>query len=310
MNYCNSTPTAASHVSCSNADNSDAPAISSRLSALPDKSGFLKQELQSSFFETLTQEDCLVQLIEHFDRAYPALALCFSRYCEETATESMPHCSYATLMQALSELDSMLPQITLAAAQRPCQRWKKQLCAEINRRNERYEYFSVHLAQNLQRIRSLNADLYDHVFADVNFDQWLDRVLDSDETSLNEVLIGYHAAIREFYSELALRRLAPLACQMRRTAHQVRRLELMYEYCPIVSLAIVTVMLHYWMIWTWALIAAVFVVSPMMIWVAHPKRCELRRWAAQANLRQRNNLSQDWGDLRDQEAQVLSLLMI
>lgn len=297
MNYRNLNPIAGFHIS--EASDPD----SGRLTAAPRKSDSSLQELQSNLSATLTEEDCTEQLLNNTDHGYPALAIAL-------AAQSTHSCTYSTLVGALKELDLMLPQLKLEVEQLTCRRWKKQLHSELDRRHDRYEYFSLQLSQNLQLIRSLNADLYDRVFANVNFDPWLDCVLDGDETSLNETLRYYHSEIRGFYSELTLRRLAPLVCQMRRTTRQVRRLELIYEYCPVVSLAIVTIVLRFWMIWTWAFIAAVFIVSPMMIWVAHPKRCEVRSWAAQTNLRQRNNLSQDWCDLREQEAQVLSLLMI
>ncbi|MBN8559298.1 MAG: hypothetical protein J0L70_02105 [Leptolyngbya sp. UWPOB_LEPTO1] len=228
------------------------------------------------------------------------------------ATFSRPtrilQCSFRELLQISDSLNLILQQPEHWAHHQICRNRHQQVFHEIQARQTRFEKLGTRLQTNLQTIRSLNMKLYDRVFAKINFDLLLERVLDGDETSLRQELSNYQQVIHEFYEELMLRQLAPIACHKNRLLRRTKRLEFFYEYLPVLSLILTMFALKPWFTWTWAFIAAMFIVGPMMIWFAYPKRCALRTWAKQSLEAQQTTIAQGRSDLTAQEAQVLNLL--
>jgi hypothetical protein len=181
----------------------------------------------------------------------------------------------------------------------------RKLVAPTQLRSTADEQF-VRFNHSLKQIESLNPQLYDRVFAEVDVDLWLERM--RDQTTMQQELSSYRDKVHEFYEELALRQLAPIACEKRRHLGRAKRMEFFYEYLPVVSLIVATIFFHIWMSWAWAFISALFAVGPLMIWVAHPMRCEFRAYSEELLLKQQSKLNQGWCDLSEQETQVLRLL--
>jgi hypothetical protein len=185
----------------------------------------------------------------------------------------------------------------------------RKLVASVQPRLTADEQFT-RLNANLREIKLLNPQLYEQVFANVDFELWLDQMRDRGETAMQQEWSHYRNLIREFYEELALRQLAPIACAKRRQLERTKRMEFLYEYLPIVSLIVATLFFRLWMGWGWSLIAALFAVGPLMIWIAHPMRCEFRTWSEEMLLKQQSKLDQGWCELSEQETQVLHLLSL
>ena len=261
-----------------------------------------------------TDEHTLLMTLVHSSEFESDHQLMDSSLALAIATFSRPikilQCSFEELLQLSTSLDFIAQRLGTSPTLLVCQKRRQQVSQEIQQRKLRFEKLRSRLDANLQQIQSLNVQLYDRVFAKINFELLLDRVLDGDETMLQQELSSYHALIHQFYEDLTLRHLAPIACQKRRFMQKTRRIELFYEYLPVLSLIVTTVFLHFWLTWTWGLIAAMFIVGPMMICVAHPKRCALRDWAKQTLATQQNKIVQGRSDLTTEESQVLNLLFL
>ncbi|MBW4444596.1 MAG: hypothetical protein KME10_26015 [Plectolyngbya sp. WJT66-NPBG17] len=222
----------------------------------------------------------------------------------------LSQCFFSELLQMSKNLDSIFQRLEHSSEKQVCQKRQQQVLQELELRRTRFENLSSRLNANLQQIKSLNLRLYDRVFAKINFELLLERALDGDEITLQQELSSYQQLIHDFYEDLTLRQLAPIACQKRRLMQKTKRLEFCYEYLPVLSLAVTTVSLHIWLTWTWSLIAAMFIVGPMLIWFAYPKRCALRNWARHTLEIQQHSIAQGRCNLTAQEAQVMNLLFV
>lgn len=224
-------------------------------------------------------------------------------------SDEISQCSFQELLQIVEDFDRISQSAAPDVADQAHQR-EQQVLEEIQSRKIRFAELQLKLNISLQQLKSLNAQLYDRVLLRVDFDQAMEQVWDGNESLLDQELANCHQVIHEFYEELALRRLAPIACQKRKLIRKARRNELFYEYLPVLSLIGTTCLLHFWLTWTWSLIGAMFIVGPMLIWVAYPKRCEFRAWAAQTLRSQRTSIVQGQGDLNAQEVQALNLMLV
>jgi len=259
-----------------------------------------------------SDEQALLLAVVHSTNLSHSETITQASLASAIATFSRParilQCSFRELGQISESLSLIVQQPEHQAYHQICRNRHQQVLQEIQSRQMRFEKLCTRLQTNLQKIRSLNLKLYDRVFAKINFDLLLERVLDGDEASLQQELSNYQEVIHEFYEELMLRQLAPIACQKRRLLQKAKRLEFFYEYLPVLSLILTTLVLKPWFTWTWAFIAAMFIVGPMMIWFAYPKRCALRTWAKQSLEAQQTTIAQGKSDLTAQEAQILNLL--
>lgn len=212
-------------------------------------------------------------------------------------------CSFRELLQLQNSFSSMRPNPVIDPLY-------QQVFTELQSRRSQYETLQSRLNQNLQQIQGLNPDLYDRVFAKVDFQFLLNRVLDGDAIAIQQELMSHQAAIQQFYEDLTLRQLAPIVCQTRRILQRTKQIERVYEYLPVFSLVLVTFFLRFWFTWSWALIGAMFLVGPLMIWVAYPRRCELRAWVEQTRHDRQKTLDQNWCSLNTQKDQILQLLFV
>ncbi len=187
-----------------------------------------------------------------------------------------------------------------------CQQWYEQTLQEIQQRQMRHDQVQTTLNQTLQAIRELNPRFFDREFANLNLEPLLQKVLDGKEAQAQQELAACCSTVQRIYEDYKLIRLARIKCRVQEAKWQLRRTTIACRLFPFLGLLVAGILLHLHLDLTQTLAAVLLGVTPVMLWITHSIKKEMKQQAKQ-ELEKRNGLLHDeWQRLNTQETQVMN----